>query len=150
LRLIHGTLERLTGRPLVPVNDDELPFEVSLEIVGEKHCRHPRPAMNEEHYRLLSIDTPDKEVLDVSVDIELEQVANCTLSKDWHGERLERVRSCQQQEQPACDEWPNPFLTHNIHLTGLAVRKSPIRVFSLSIHVNRMNSPENQPARDRL
>jgi hypothetical protein len=72
MRLTCGVPERLPGRSLVPVNDDKLFFEVSLEIMGEEHCRHPGSAMNEEHYRVRSVDTPDKEILDVAIDIELE------------------------------------------------------------------------------
>ena len=110
LRLVCGAFfERLPGRPLVPMNDDELLFEASLEIMGEEHCRHPGSAMNEEHYRLLLVDTPDKEILGIPVDIELEQIGNRALSKDRHGERLERVHSDQQQDQRACDLWPMPI-----------------------------------------
>ena len=94
MRLTDGMLERLPGCALIPVNDDELFFEVSLEIVGEEHCRHSGSTMNEEYYRLLSVDTPDKEVLDVAINIELEQIGNRAMCKDRHGERLECIHSC--------------------------------------------------------
>jgi hypothetical protein len=67
--LIRGVLERFPGSPLVPVNDDELLFKVSLEIVGEVHCGHPGSAVNKEQYGLFLVYTPDKKILGVPVDI---------------------------------------------------------------------------------
>jgi len=55
------------------VNDDELLFEAPLEIVGEEHRRHPGTAVDKKHYRLLAVDTSDKEILGVAVDIEFKK-----------------------------------------------------------------------------
>ena len=86
------------------MHDDELLFEVSLEIMCEVHCRHSRPAVNEEYYRLLSVDASCKKILAITVDFELVQIGNRSPREDRHRERLERVQNRQHQDQRACGQ----------------------------------------------
>jgi hypothetical protein len=62
-RGVKAAVVRLARAALVPVHHHEMPLECAIKMVGERHLRPARPAMQPEQHRIVLIGAADQDPL---------------------------------------------------------------------------------------